>query len=272
MKISIRYTIKDWIEDLQKRGRLTFTLHEVFSQFPSQNPLAIKRTLTRLAAKGKIVSAWKGFYVIIPLQYHTMGILPAIIYIDSLMAYLQRNYYVSLLNAAVFHGASHQSPQEFTVICTPPSLRSSIKKGVKINFIVKKEIKTGLLVTKNTPAGTVEISSAELTAADLVQYEHVTGGLSRVSTVLNELAEVLDFTHLPNLFFEYVPMSVVQRLGYLLDVELGHSQLAGSLMQKIKLTGIPLQKTALKKLHSTDNSCYNTRWKVLVNARIETDD
>lgn len=48
-----RTKVRDWIDDLQRMGRITFTLKEVYEQFPSRNETAIKNTLTRFDGGSK---------------------------------------------------------------------------------------------------------------------------------------------------------------------------------------------------------------------------
>ena len=266
------YKVRDWIDDLQRRGRITFALKEVYEQFASHNVAALKNALTRLVRKGRICSVWQGLYVIIPIEYSSKGMVPPVLYIDDLMKYLGRPYYISLLSAAVFYGAAHQRPQEFCVVTTSGSLRSSIKKEVKINFTNKKEIPAELIVRKKTKTGYVNVSCPELTATDLVQYEREIGGLNRVATVLNELANELNFSQLPKLFFEYVPAPVIRRSGYLLDIELGFTDIADQLLEKMKEFKCSTRNTPLKNRKSTVGYNTNTKWRIIVNEQIEIDE
>ena len=113
------------------------------------------------------------------------------------MKHLRRDYYVSLLNAAAYHGASHQQPQEYFVMTGFPVLRPTIKRGTRINYVSIKSIPGNLIEKYKTEAGYLNVSSAVLTACDLVQYEKRVGGINRVATVLNELSEAIrpgDFT------------------------------------------------------------------------------
>lgn len=88
----------------------------------------------------KIVSVYKGYYVIVSHQYSFKGILPPHLFIDGLMKFLQRKYYVSLLSAAAIHGAAHQQPQEYYVMIEHPALRPMSKRGLKINHVNKNNI------------------------------------------------------------------------------------------------------------------------------------
>ena len=272
MKANNSYWIKDWIKDLQKQGRITFSRKEVEDRFPTLTEPAMRNALNRLVNKGEIVSVWKGFYVIVPLKYASRKIVPPILYIDDLMKYLNRPYYVGLLNAAAFYGAAHQQPQDFCVISTPPTLRDTTKKGIRINFASRKEIPTSLLQSFKTETGYVQVSSPELTAADLITYQKVVGGLNRTSTVLNELSESLHIDFLNEIFFENVPVSTVQRLGFLLEHVLDQTELTNELLAKAKENGCTFQKIPLKNGNQTKGCDLDSKWKIIINEEIEIDE
>ena len=265
-------TIKSWIEEMQSSGKSCFTFSEVLEHFSTHNAESLKRNLTRLVTKRKICSVWKGFYVIIPIEYQSKGIIPAVYYIDQLMKFLGRDYYISLLNAAEFYGAAHQRPMEFSVMTTPPSLRSTSKKDIKINFNNKSVILSQYTEQRKTPTSYIRISSPELTATDLMQFEKVIGGLNRASTVLYELAESCRFKKLKADFFEYVPTPIIQRLGYLLDEELDFKKQAEELHAMAKKFSCVFRKTPLKNRKSIFGCPINEKWNIIVNEQIEIDE
>ncbi|MDR2042725.1 MAG: hypothetical protein LBP98_10525, partial [Tannerella sp.] len=197
--------IRDWILELPKRGRITFSTDEIYRQHSSLNRVAVTSALRRLVENGKIQSVWHGFYVVVPVEYELKGVVPPVVYIDQLMNYLQKDYYVGLLNAASFYGAAHQQPQEFTVVTTGKNLRDKLKNGVKINFISKKEIPRALVRQNTTKTGYVSVSSPELTALDLLLYQKEIGGLSRAGTVLGELVGEMDFDKITPDFLQLFP-------------------------------------------------------------------
>ncbi len=119
--------LEHWIEDCQSKGKLAFNLVELRQRFQSDSETALKRVLDRLSEKEKVVSIYKGYYIIIPPQYSSKGILPVAMFIDGLMKFLERKYYVGLLNAAALHGASHQQPQEYFVVTEYPVMRPTNK-------------------------------------------------------------------------------------------------------------------------------------------------
>lgn len=271
MKQEDNYKIKNWVEDLPKRGTITFSIEEVYKLFPSISKRGIASALLRLVTKGKILSVWKGFYVIIPIEYAHKGVVPPIVYINQLMEYLQRQYYIGLLDAAAFYAAAHQRPQVFTVITGLPSVRASEKKGIKMKFITKKNIPTSFLSQKKTKSGYVLVSSPELTALDLILYEKEIGGINRAATVLNELAEELNFRDMAISIFDNTPIPVVQRLGYLLE-ELDYSELADDLLRKTKEAGILFRKSPLKAGKDSKDCEYNAKWRIIINEEIEIDE
>jgi predicted transcriptional regulator of viral defense system len=272
MPDQLNITVSEWIENLQRRGRISFSLNQIEKELSNYSESAIKSALKRLSKKEKIVSIHKGFYLIIPLQYANRGILPPALYMDSFMKYLERPYYVGLLSAAALYGAAHQQPQEYFVITDFPVLRPTNKKGLKVNFISKNRIEEKLLLDRKTETGYLKVSSPALTASDLVQFEKRTGGMNRVATVLNELVEEMDPSGFNPMFFSSIPTTAIQRLGYLIENEINNEDLANKLFEASQENGliffrIPLKASAQVKGFTSDN-----RWKVIVNIEIEIDE
>ena len=273
MKEEATYKVKNYITDLQKRGKRTFLQEEIKDKFPLLSDSAITSALKRLTENKKIVSVWRGFYVIISVEYANSAMLPPILYLDTLMKYLNRPYYFALLNAAEFYGAAHQHPQQYAVITVLPPLRDTNKRNTKINYIsTRKEIPQKWLKPFKTQSGYIQVSSPELTAVDLITFQKETGGLNRACNVLYELMEVVKFGKSDPAFFEYVPVSSIQRLGYLLENELKQSKQAEILYSKAKTHGCKFQKIPLKYGKSTENCEINGKWKIIVNEYIELDE
>jgi len=267
------YKIKDWIDDQQKRGRITFSFQEVMERFPAISEQGVKNALNRLVKKIKIVPVLKGFYAVIPIGYVLRGMIPPELYIDDLMKHLNRSYYIALLNAAVFYGAAHQQPQIFSVITSYPPLRDATKKGSRIIFVAtRKAIPQTWLKPFRTEYGDIQVSKPELTAADLITFQKEIGGLNRACTVLYELAESINFEQLDKSFFDYVPTSTIQRLGYLLENEIEQPDLAEILLVKSKEFKCKFQKIPLKYSKSKNDCKTNTKWEVIINETIEIDD
>lgn len=265
-------TLSQWIENLQSRGRNAFSLSLLATELPEYTEIAAKRALSRLTAKGRIISIYKSYYLIIPPQYSSKGILPPALFLDGLMKNIERPYYLALLNAAGFYGASHQQPQEFFVVTNFPVLRTTQKKGIKIHYVSKKNIPEILLESKKTETGYLKISNPALTACDLIQFEKRVGGINRVSTVLNELTESIKPEMFSDDLFDYVPVTTLQRLGYILETVLENELLSNALYKALEKKEINFFRTPLKTAVSVAGFHINDRWKVIVNTEVEIDD
>ncbi|MFH0988470.1 MAG: type IV toxin-antitoxin system AbiEi family antitoxin [bacterium] len=264
-------SLLEWIENLQSRGRNSFSLEELKKAPISQSETGIERSLDRLLAKKKIVSIRKGYYLIVSPEYSSRGILPADLFIDGFMKFLDRKYYVGLLNAAAIHGAAHQKPQEYFVVTELPALRPTIKRGLKINYVSKKNINLKFIEQRKTAMGYLNISSPALTAVDLIQFEHRIGGLNRAATILNELVDEMHIEQWSEDFLNDVPNSSIQRLGYLMENVLRKIEHANYLFSlcaqlKKKFFRLPLKSKGNKR-----GSSLNNRWKIVPNIEIEID-
>jgi len=264
--------MNDWILYRAKRGKLTFSRQELVACFSHLSEQTVKNNLNLLIKKGEIFPVFKGFYAVIPVSYALSGIVPPEFYINDLMKYLNRPYYVSMLNAAALYGAAHQKPQVFSVITSLPTLRDTVKKNTQITFIsTRKAIPAKWLKTFRGENGDFYVSKPELTAVDLITFQKKIGGLNRACTVLYELMDIVKFGKLDLAFFDYVPTSTIQRLGYLLENELGKPEQADILFSKAQVHCCKFQKIPLKN-KSTNNCETNEKWKIIINEKIEIDE
>ena len=264
--------VRNWIESLEQRGRISFSLVHLAEENPEISEAAIKSALIRLSNKGRIVSIHKGFYLIISSEYALRGIIPPIQFINDLMKYLNRSYYVSTISAAALYGAAHQAPQEFFVITGYPVMRPTEKKGIKINYISKRTSPVNLLKERKTKSGYVKVSSEILTAIDLVQYQNRSGGLSHVAFVLHELMEQISPESFSDDLFSASTTISIQRLGYLFEFELNNQLLADSLYNKSIEYGSKFQKIPLRQSVPFNGISSENRWRVAANIEIEIDD
>lgn len=266
------FQLKAFIDHHVAFGRYAFSWDYVSKQLPWYTETGLKSALKRLIAKGKILSIHQTYYLIITPQYSGKGILPVTLFLDGLMEYLEKAYYVGLLNAASFHGATHQQPQEYFVITTFPVIRTTNKKGIKINYISVKEIPEGLIEKRKTEAGYLNISNPALTATDIIQYEKRIGGINRAATILIELMEVIKPQQFNTLLLRHAHVSVLQRLGYLLEFVCHNVVLANALMDAMLNQNLKWYKKPLKTGIKTDYSLADNRWKVILNMDIEIDE
>jgi predicted transcriptional regulator of viral defense system len=260
--------LEEFINELRSDGRYAFSLPEVRNKF-EQSDEAIKKALQRLKNKKEIALIRNEFYVVLTPEYRSKGILPPSLFIAELMKFLEKDYYVGLLNAAAYYGAAHQQPQSFSVITMKPSLRNINNDNLKINFCIKKGWAKFDIVQRKVETGYINVSSPELTALDLVNYFDQAGGLNRVATVLEELCESIEANKMVELAKRYSPLTAVQRLGFLLEEVLSMRDLSDPIKNYLKTVNyfpVLLRPQKEKPEMITGND-----WKVVQNIKIETD-
>jgi len=263
--------ILTWIEKLQSRGKIAFSYNEVITDFPEKSENAIIQSLSRLSKRGRVVPIYKGFYLIIPPEYYAREILPPILFIDYLMEFLAKPYYVGLLSAAALYGAAHQQPQEFFVITNTKQLATQ-KKGIKINYVIKKMIPVEFLDKRKTETGYVKVSSPELTAFDLVYYNNRIGGLNRTCAVLNELTESINPKKLEHDLLKLFSVATIQRLGYIFDSVLNEDHIANKLWKASQDLNMKFFRQPLNTFKKSSGYITDPRWKIVINTEIDIDE
>ncbi|HET7360719.1 MAG TPA: type IV toxin-antitoxin system AbiEi family antitoxin [Salinimicrobium sp.] len=265
MKAVAHKNLEEYVNAIRAKGRYAFSWEELKQNFKLSDK-ALSQSLYRLKKNKKIAQIRKGFYAIITPEYSNNGMLPPHLFIDNLMKSLNKKYYVGLLSAAALHGAAHQQPMEYHVFTEKPALRTIKNKKLHINFYVKKEWSSKDIVQKKTDAGYINVSSPELTALDLLAYADM--GINRIFTILNELSEEMQVKSLAGTAKGYPQTTAVQRLGYLLDKEIGNQKLANILKGTLKdKTIFPV--SLLKGSH--ENGSIDTDWKIIKNTKVESD-
>ncbi len=265
-------TLQKWIKDRAIHGFPTFSIEDVRETGMYSSEQILQNELYRLCSNKTIASVYRGFYVIIPVQYVLRGSVPATYYIDQLMAYLSKPYYVCMLSAAELLGAAHQRPQQFSVMTTFPKRRVVSTRNVIIDWFYREGLPEDALITKNTETGTIRISNPLLTAADLVQYQQHVGGLSRVATILEELSEQINIKSQFASLASFVKKVTWQRLGYILEHVVEENELADELYEQIRNLPGSLMYMPLSTSAEDNPSNRDSRWKININVEIETDD
>ena len=158
-------SIAEFVDCLQAKGRYVFTKQEA-RQATKESDSVLKLSLWRLAKKRRVKLVREGFYIIVPLEYASSGVLPPDWFIADLMKFIGQPYYVGLLAAAAIHGASHQQPQEFQVV-VPEPIRAIRVGSVSIKFYTKAALRSSSVVEVKTSTGYMRVSDPAVTAIDL---------------------------------------------------------------------------------------------------------
>lgn len=232
MKPSKRKTLASFVDGLQSRGRISFTGDEA-EEALGVNRASLHSAVRKMREQGKLLLIRNGFYAIVPPQYANVGTPPIEWYIDPLMVREKTPYYVGLLKAAAYHGATHQAVMEFQVI-TGKQIPAITVGRSRVGFYYRKDMEAIAegIESRKTDAGYIKCSGPELTALDLLRYPHASGGIQHIATVLSDLGKELDPPKLAFLALSFEKHQV-QRLGYLLDF-LGYDKSARHLLRVLE--------------------------------------
>lgn len=262
-------TVAQYLEELVRFGKYHFVVEEISDKLGIKKS-SVSVSLSRLSKKDKVLMIRKGFGII---TSGTSGPLDPSYFINAMMNHLDSKYYVGLLNAASYKGASHQAVMSYTVVADKV-LRPVNLKGLTIKFVTKKYFEEINQIEKVAGVGGYfYISSPELTAIDLVRFPKKSGHLSNIATVLSELSEVIKINKLKQISEQSLtPVSSLQRLGYILDVILEEKKLASCIYEvvvKRKMQLIPLS-VANKNQRNLEVEI-DKKWNLKINTKVEPD-
>lgn len=263
-------SLNDWIKEQEQRGVTTFSFQQIRCVFAERSEKTLKTEIGRLTLSKRIQNVYKGFYVIIPTHYQLKGLVPPTYYINELMEYLGKPYYVGLLSAAAIYGASHQRAMITQIITTGPRSRIS-KKHSLLDWNYRQQIPNELIESRRAEMGRINYSSAELTAVDIIQFASNVGGYQRAATVLAELVEILDMSKM-ELVLPYTTTTAMQRLGYMLEFILFEQDKADQLYNIMKKRNGYFNEVLMSPEHPALEEGERNRWRVNMNIDIEIDE
>lgn len=262
----------DYIKSVRARGQSYFTNKQALSDL-QVSPNALKCGMYKLKRKGDIISPAKGLYIIVPPEYQSIGSLPPDELIPIIMKHWNLDYYVCLLSAAVYFGASHQKPQAFQVMVNK-QLKPLVCGKVKIDFIYKKSFKKVATQDVIVKSGYLKIALPEMIVMDMFLYRHRAGGLNHIATVLTELVEMLDPQKLMDVIINSQEKSWIQRFGYTLEkIDPIEIERRDALVKALKsyLIKKSLGFVLLAPELPSKKCSRNDEWKIIENSTIESD-
>lgn len=173
---------------LISQGRYAASLTDIRA-LTGLSDAAIVSGLQRLRRRRQVFSPTRGLYVVVPPEYRSWGVVPADWFIDEMMRHLGHRYYVALLSAAAFHGASHQAPQAFQVMADARVLDRTLGR-VRLRFYNSSHLDDTPTEMRAVHTGSIPVSTPEATVVDLIRLPHVSGGIDNVATILAEIGEL----------------------------------------------------------------------------------
>ena len=262
-----RSALSSYVSRLLSCGRRVFTAEEAERALGIGHG-AFLDAAERLQRREALLNLRQGFYVVVPPQYASWGAPPPAWYIDALMRREGRAYYVGLLKAAELHGAAHHAVMEFQVVTAKRLPRIRAGRGLIVFYFRKgMEAVTAGIEERKTDTGTMKVSSAALTALDLLRYPQASGGVDNIATVLSDLRHEIDPEQLAALS-TVVERPVVQRLGHLLD-RFDDDGLSEPMLEALRARGSPPwteldRKRAQDPDFTPEPRQRDLRWRVIV--------
>lgn len=220
--------------------------------------------LARLRQKGQLCSPARGLYIVVPPDYRSWGVVPGEWFVDAMMRHLNRSYYVALLTAAAFHGASHQAPQVFQVM-TDRYLANRALGRVRLRFHVNRHVDDDPVGQMSAATGYFKISTKETTIVDLVNHPKASGGFGNVASILKEIGG-LDGSVLARIASRR-GRTLTRRVGWLVE----HFGQANDLEALRQAARVELGEPALLDPSSTRRGRADLTWSIRVNADVEPD-
>lgn len=257
-------SLRNYILTLLAEGKYFFSKQEVLSALKlSQNQLRFQAY--RLSKKKIVKRLTEDFFMIIPPEYYHLGSLPPHWIINAFMKHLNQEYYIGLLSAASFYGATEQQPMIFQVITTKPTKSIDLERAT-IEFHKFKYCDLAMKSTITTPTGYAKISNREQTIIDLVRFYKVSGYLSNVSLVIQSLAAECDLSNFAHAVRNEKNKSALQRLGYILEL-----MQFGKLAQVVEneLLRRTIEYVFLRPDFHNKIGKKATRWKLILNDSVE---
>jgi len=254
-------------DHLLAHGRPVVTLAEA-AELMGLSHKGAADAIVRLRRSAQLFSPTPGLYIAIPPEYRLWGAVPALDFIDPMMASLGRSYYVALLSAAEQLGAAHQRPQVLQVMVDVP-LEDRDFGRVKVRFSSSQRAAAVPTERRNSHTGSFVMSSPEATMLDLSTRPHEAGGLSNVATVLHELVEAhrIEIDGLIAAAAAY-PASTLRRLGWLLELlgaDIDTEALVGTLGDPVVRPTTLLDPGGPRRGHG------DRRWGIVENVLVEPD-
>ncbi len=267
----------NYVKKLRSLGKWSFTIEEAMKDL-NASANQIQTAVYRMKKSGDLISPSKGFYVIVPPESKPLGSIPAEELVPILMSHLGITYYVGLLTAAMYYGATHQKPNSFQIVSNK-RIKHSLKFG-KVNIIAvyKKSLANLPVQDIIVATGYLKISSPELTIMDLFLYPNRSGGINHIATVLEEMIETVDSKKLlllADLSNKYAyKYAWLQRLGYILEkIDPIDSEIKHKIIDELEayLSSKKLKFIALASELPTAGYQRSKKWMIIENSTVEGD-
>ena len=163
-----RVNFADQWDQLLSEGKSSFTVADLVER-TGATPNAVYGAVKYAIDRKRLFSPVRGLYVVVPAEYRSSGVTPAIHFIDPMMRHLAIGYYVAFASAAQWWGAADQAPQEFQVV-TDRRVRDRDIERMRLRFAMSVTIDTDAVRRVAGPRTMMDVAGPDLCAVDLAGH------------------------------------------------------------------------------------------------------
>lgn len=267
---------------LLERGE-RFVTTERCAELLRVKPENVSRSLAPARHANQMVSVTNRAWVPVPPPWRRKGAPPLLDYLDALMAHLRHPYYLGYRAAAAVYGVSHHSFAHYHIVTPAPHRERRIGRS----FLCFVRGNPNRIPTVRKPVGyktnaDIVVSTPEATAFDLIQRPILSGGIDYVATLIGDMltAGLLNINSLCAVADLY-PMSVSQRLGYVVEIMHGHLQWAirspidmeplAKIVADSNAREVRLMYPSLSGLNEVKRTPLSRRWRLKIDRVLDPD-
>jgi predicted transcriptional regulator of viral defense system len=231
-----------WLDGKPGKGKSFFTLEEAAKATGSRVGTA-KVAMHRAMRDHRVAPVGDGFYIVVPLEFRDQGAPPYEWVVNARFTRLGRPYYLGILTAAMYHGASHQKPMEIQVV-TDRQMSAFVFGGQRVVPVYRRVWPTPeLMEERNTRMGRFILSCPELTLVDAVRYPRHAAGFDNIANLIKEMDEKMRVRRLAEACSITRETPVLQRLGWMVR-RFGSPKFAGVVLRELetrRMDAVPLE-------------------------------
>jgi predicted transcriptional regulator of viral defense system len=219
--------------------------------------------MSSLIRKKWVLPLKRGLYAMVPLDVGTKGADSFILHSFVIASHLVEPCYIGYWSALNHYGFSEQIPRTTFIATTKPKMPLKILNADY--YFVRIEKKKFFDFSEIEIEGwKVNISSPEKTIADCLDHPEHSGGIDEVARAIYFNHEEMDVRKAYNSAERMGNVTILKRLGYILEVTGLLSIYRDSFSQFSPSKGYPLLDPLSPK-----KGKYNSRWGLLVNFELK---
>jgi predicted transcriptional regulator of viral defense system len=263
-------TTKEYRKGLTKREAtlLTTLAREDKSIFTIKDARRVlnkdaKKVMHSLAQKKWVLPLKRGLYVIVPLEIGVKGAESFLVHDFIIASVLVHPYYISYWSALNYHGLSDQIPRTVFIATTKP--RKPVKALYSEFSFVKLSRKKFFGFEKTEiEAVNVNIANREKTIADCLDHPEHCGGIEEIARAIFFSHDEVDFTKITKYALRMGNLTMLKRLGYILD-KCGLLEKRGNALKNVSLS----KGYSILDPLAPRRGRYNERWRLLANVELK---